>query len=313
MDLLLRRDFEAAALVRAHPPVIDDPHKRMCFELAGGAEVSGRIDVTRWRATTPDAPRGTTVDDSGALEVLAEPTPFAYDDTPGVWHVNFADPALFFGYGTALLAQDELQCLEHPAIGSLREALHAVGHARTADREGATPVLVAGLERRCELDTLPAPGRPHGLYGNEFADAPAATVRAALRLVKPPTRSNLIAMAAPAYGQGTYRRAQLDAIFATAYTGFAAAVVETQRLWPGAPTEVRTGFWGCGAFGGNRTVMVALQLIAARRAGVSRVRFYTVRPDGLADFERGTAAAAQPIDALLATLERERWGTSNGT
>lgn len=307
MELLLRRELEASVVIREHPPVLDHAHKRLCFELAGGAEVAGRIAVTRWRAAMPDLTRGTA--DGGPLEVIAEPTPFAYDRTPGVWHVNFADPALFFGYGTALLAQDELQALEHPVLGSLSAALHADGHARTADRDGATPVLVAGVERRCELDTMPAPGRPHGLYGNAFSDAPTAAVRAALRIVQPPTHSNLVAIAAPAYGQGTYRRAQLDQILATAYTGFAAAVAETQRLWPGTPAEIRTGFWGCGAFGGNRTVMVALQLIAARLAGVSRVRFYTVRPEGLADFERGAAAARQPIE----TLERERWGTGNGT
>src|SRR3569623_1231501 len=191
MDLLLRRELEAAMLVRAHPPRFDHPHKQLCFELAGGAEVAGPIAVTRWRAALPEIREG------GALEVIAEPTPFIYDGTPGVWHVNFADPDLFFGYGSALLAQDELQCLEHPVLGSLREALRAEGQARTADRDGATPVLVAGVERRCELDTMPAPGRPHGLYGNEFARARAAAVRAALRLVQPPTRSNQNAKDAP--------------------------------------------------------------------------------------------------------------------
>jgi hypothetical protein len=68
---------------------------------------------------------------------------------------------------------------------------------------------------------------------------------------------------------------------------------------------VCTGFWGCGAFGGNRTVMTALQLLAARKAGVARVRFFTVRPEGLADFERGAAA---PLEALV----REPWGVSDG-
>ena len=28
--------------------------------------------------------------------------------------------------------------------------------------------------------------------------------------------------------------------------------------------KVRTGFWGCGAFGGNRTLMTLLQLLADR-------------------------------------------------
>ena len=113
------------------------------------------------------------------------------------------------------------------------------------------------------------------------------------------------AIAAPAYGQGTYRQEHLDQIIATAFTGFAAAVAESERLWPGTPVTVCTGFWGCGAFGGNRTVMTALQLVAAKMAGVARVRFFTVRPEGLGDFERGAAAS-------VADLVHERWGTSDG-
>jgi hypothetical protein len=35
---------------------------------------------------------------------------------PGIvaWHLNFADPHVFFGYGGALFAQDEIQVAEHP-------------------------------------------------------------------------------------------------------------------------------------------------------------------------------------------------------
>jgi hypothetical protein len=292
MEQVLRREVEAAELVRRYPPLIEDAHKRMVFELCGGAETAGPLVITRWRAgAVPDAA-------GGRIEVDAVPTPFTYDGAPAVWHVNFADPALFFGYGSGLLAQDELQALEHPVLGSVREALASDKHALTIERGVATPVLVAGAERRCALDTT-------HLYGNAFADAPVAVVRSALRVLRPPTRTNLIAIAAPAYGQGTYRQDQLDQILATAYTGFAAAVAESARLWPGAPVTVCTGFWGCGAIGGNRTVMTALQLLAARKAGVARVRFFTVRPEGLADFERGAAA---PLEALV----REPWGVSDG-
>ncbi len=295
MELVLRREVEAADLVRRHPPLIDDAHKRMVFELCAGAETAGPLAITRWRAGHVPHARAGDVD----VDVIA--TPFAYDGAPAVWHVNFADPALFFGYGGGLLAQDELQALEHPVLGSVREALASEKHALTVERGVATPVLVAGAERRCALDTT-------HLYGNAFAGAPVAAVRSALEVLRPPTRTNVIAIAAPAYGQGTYRKEQLDQIIATAYTGFAAAVAESERLWPGVPVTVCTGFWGCGAFGGNRTVMTALQLVAARMAGVARVRFYTVRPDGVADFERGAAAARAPLEALL----RERWGVSDG-
>ncbi len=33
------------------------------------------------------------------------------------WHVNFADRHLFVAYGSPLMAQDEIQCMEHPVLG----------------------------------------------------------------------------------------------------------------------------------------------------------------------------------------------------
>jgi hypothetical protein len=299
MELVLRREVEAADLVRRHPPIIDDAHKRMVFELCAGADTTGPLAITRWRA-------GDIAAAWHDAEVTCVRGRYAYDRaSEGVWHVNFADPALFFGYGGGLLAQDELQALEHPVLGSVREALASDKHALTVERGIATPVLVAGAERRCALDTT-------HLYGNAFACAPVPAVRSALTVLQPPTRTNLIAIAAPAHGHGTYRREQLEQILVTAYTGFAAAVAETTRLWPGVPVEVRTGFWGCGAFGGNRHVMTILQLAAARLAGVSRVRFYAFDDAGQAvlDEARGVRLGADPIDAVL---ERGyRWGVSDG-
>ena len=173
------------------------------------------------------------------------------------------NPLLFYAYGGSLLAQDELQCAEHPALGSIREAL---GDQALTEEDGvATPVLVAGAERRCNLDTAPNldAGRPYGLYGNRFAAAPVEQVRAAVTPLRPPTRTNLVAMAAPT-GSARHMRPTLETIAVTAYTGFAAAVHESARLWPGVPVEVRTGFWGCGAFGGNRVVMSSLQISSRR-------------------------------------------------
>jgi hypothetical protein len=247
---------------------------------------------------------------------------YAGDDR-GVWHVNFADPQLFVAYGSPLLAQDELQAAEHPVLGAIREALIAEGQpARTEQDGAATPVLVIGAERRCTIETAPDldAGRIYGLYGNRFAAASPEIIRGAIRVHSPPTRTNLIAIAAPV-GSGEYTRPQLEQILVTAYTGYTAAIAETQRAWPGAPTEIRTGFWGCGAFGGNRQVMVILQLLAARLAGTSRLRFYAFDDTGRAHFTAGAATldrvlgiSGEPLGDLIERIADldYAWGVSDG-
>jgi hypothetical protein len=319
MQCLLRRDYDAATLVRDHPPRLRHPYKRLVYELCGGAATRGPIAVTRWMAAALPA-----VTVLAPTETVAMSGTYDYaGDDRGVWHVNFADPQLFVAYASAVLAQDELQAAEHPVLGAIREALLAEGQlALTEDATGATPVLVAGAERRCTIETAPTrePGREHGLYGNRFAAAPAEVVRRAIRVHPQPGRTNLVAIAAPV-GSGRYTRAQIEQILVTAYTGFSAAVRETARLWPSAAAEIRTGFWGCGAFGGNRQVMAILQLLAARLAGIARLRFYVFDDAGRASFTAGAAALdrvlAESGEPLGDVLERitglaYEWGTSDG-
>jgi hypothetical protein len=314
MHLILRRDYDAAVLVREHPPQLTHPHKQLVYALCGGAETTGPIALTRWYAER--------LPDTRALaptEVVLMPGHYDYaGEQRAVWHVNFADPVLFVAYGSALLAQDELQCAEHPALGSVREALLAENALALTEQDGiATPVLVAGVERRCTIETAPCDARPFGLYGNRFAMSPPDVVRGAVRVHRPPARSNLIAMAAPT-GWGDYTRPQLEQIVTTAYTGFAAAIAESERLWPGAPVEVRTGFWGCGAFGGNRHVMTMLQIFAARLAGVARLRFYVFDDAGRATFDAAAATLERVLGGTIAdVIERVAdldyaWGVSDG-
>jgi hypothetical protein len=323
LECLLRRRYDPTELLAAHPPRIDHPHKQLVFELACPAHAThaGAIELTRWAA----APLPPSVA-LASTDVVAVSGHYDYETRDALWHVNFADPHLFVSYGSSLLAQDELQAAEHPLLGSLREALIAEGQpALTVDGATPTPVLVAGVERRCEIATAPAPdaGRPLGLYGNRFAAASRDIVRTAVRVLDPPTRSNLIAMAAPYGGCGPYRPEELERVIVTAHTGFAAAVSESQRRWPGAPVEVRTGFWGCGAFGGNRRAMTLLQVLAARLAAVDRLRFYVFDESGHANFRAGMAdlehvlaggRAGEPIPEVIeriADLGYE-WGVGDG-
>ena len=315
MNCFFRRAYEAAELPKQFPPVLRDPNKQLAYDLAmSGARPAGEITVTRWHAL--DLPAEIPAPHPEEL-VLAGYYDYAAT-VASAWHVNFADPFLFVAYGSRLLAQDELQCVEHPALGAIREALQHEGlGALTEEPFGPTPVLVANVERRCTLETAASMARPLGLYGNQFTRADAATIRGALTRHEPARRSNLIAIAAPV-GSGRYTREQLERIVVTAYTGFAAAVHEAGA---GLDIEINTGFWGCGAFGGNREVMAALQLFAARLAGITRLRFYAVDDAGRAEFLRGRSAleralagttrVAEVIDRIDAA--GYLWGASNGT
>lgn len=312
MKSFFRRSYAAADLPKKFPPQLHNANKQLAFDLAmQGAVPAGEVTVTRWHPLAlPE-----TIPAARPEEVVLAGY---YDYAPAnAWHINFADPNLFVAYGSGLLAQDELQCVEHPALGSIREALDAENLAAWTEEDevGPTPILVANVERRCTLDTAVSLARPFGLYGNSFARADDKTIRGALVRHDPPRPSNLIAIAAPV-GSGRYTHAQLERIVVTAYTGFAAAVAESS-----GPVTVCTGFWGCGAFGGNRELMTALQFFAARLAGVARVQFYAFDDAGRADFLRGQAAlveASTGTTSVPSVIDRidelaYLWGVSNGT
>jgi len=274
-------------------------------------ELPTRIDTTK------------AADSVSVQESVYDYSPVAGTLSSVEWHVNFADTNLFFGYGSTLFAQDEIQAAEHPVLGALREALIAEGlHALTVEDGSPTPVLVMGAERRCRVATEPnaAEGRPHGLYGNAFALADLKAVQRATTRIDPPTISNLIAIAAPSGGYGFYREAEIEHILITAYSGFRAAVLESLRKQASAPCVVHTGFWGCGAFGGHRVLMAMLQILAAGMAGVDRLVFHTITEAGTEQLEAakvlireqlGTVATTSDIiDQILAM--GFKWGVSDG-
>jgi len=326
---LERMTFDVAALMAEHPPLIHHPNKRVVFEIAcgKGRECSGEIGYTQW----PAFPLPEHVDPTAGLDALEsrcgimdyEPV----EDFPGAveWHVNFADQMLFFAYGSGLFAQDEMQCAEHPVLGALVEALRADGRrAVTETADGPTPVLVTGVERRVKVKTNmnAKKGRPRGLYGNEFAVASPEAVQRATKRIDPPTITNIIAMAAPTYRNGRYERSMIERILVTAYTGFAAAVAESRRMAPGAPVAIHTGYWGCGAFGGNRVLMSLLQLLAAGMAEVTCLAFHTANAEDAPlveatriiteDLSSGESLSADDLIDRIDAMAFE-WGRSEGT
>ena len=300
-----RRDFVTSALMEEYRPAWHDPNKRIVFEIAcpPGAAHGGRLAYSRWTAMpVPTSLEGVAA--GRLVRVLDGYYDYASSLDPGEgieWHVNFADPHLFVAYASSLFAQDEMQVAEHPALGALREALVADRLAAvTVEKGEPTPVLVMGVERRCWVATDPdaAEGRPAGLYGNAFARADGDAVRRATTPIEPPTITNLIAMAAPPGDHGRYGADEIESVLTTAFAGFRAAVLESRRERGRATSvAVHTGYWGCGAFGGNRVLMALLQVLAADLAGLDQLVFHVGGPGGRDPLEE----ALRLIDSRLGT------------
>ncbi len=330
-----RIELSAEVLMSEHPPLITNANKRTVFDIAcpQGALHVGNVGYSRWGA--PGLPKDALVNVERAVS-RTTPQPGFFDyassaDSPEAfeWHLNFAANELFVSYGGGAFAQDEMQVAEHPALAALREALidrDFVATTIAREQGSPTPVLVTNVERRCSIATFPDPaeGRPMGLYGRAFSAADSATVQRATTRIEPPTMSNIIAIVAPAFGVGRYTDIQIAWILATAFTGFRAAVLETALVAPGAPVTIHTGFWGCGAFGGNHVLMTILQLIAAEMAHVDSIVFHTAEREG----ENAFAAGAMLLEYSLAKDAQEisvidligniddlgfQWGVSNGT
>ena len=194
--ILQSAEFDAAALLKDHPPVWRHAFKKAIYERIQREGVPPRASLryTRWQC--------------GSLPELCSLSPCRIEERngfydyaavgPDIWHLNFADARLFAAYGSQLMAQDEWQVMEHPVLGSLREWLLHEGHtALTFEYGRATPVLVVNAPRQCAIDLgAPASGNERigwkriiasmrlsgasrgTLYGNQFATASLDAVMA---------------------------------------------------------------------------------------------------------------------------------------
>lgn len=189
--------------------------------------------------------------------------------------------------------------------------------------------MICNAERVIELDT-------QNIYGNKFAKAThEELVKAAKRIAKPQT-VNLIAMQAQKHGQGVYTYDQVYSMLATAYTAFKAAQILAKRAYdmnnlrvhPNRKrddihhlrTIIHTGWWGCGAFGNDRTMSLITQQLAARWAQVDAIVFHKVdsgdrpiteRAHKFTDSMRTATDVKKVVEAIL-QLKLE-WGKSDGT
>ncbi|KAH3765352.1 Tyrosyl-tRNA synthetase [Pelomyxa schiedti] len=344
------RQFDAAVIGKTYPPKVTSPNKRIVYGMSCAKPHQGIITFTRWRAMSLQSAYKIThptlspsLDFSGTLlncvdgAFLYEPVDPNSNIVP--WHMNFADKQLFGFYGGSLFAQDEMQVAEHPILASLRAALLACPDELckpiTSNASQPTPCAIRGAERRVHIAIEPntSLGRPNGLYGHQFGQAPANVVTEACTLLSPPTISNILAMEAPKFGKGAYTLSQLNFILQTAYTGYKAAVLESKAymLEQGKSTTepfvvMHTGGWGTGAFGGNKVVMTLMQVIAAAFAGVGQIMFHCFDNSGRDAFTEAVSILETvippitnsnhqvPVSSLLNAIQALGllWGQTDG-
>ena len=192
--------------------------------------------------------------------------------------------------------------------------------------------MISNTDRALSLDIKE-------IYGNAFTKATEEQLRRAFTKVEPPENVNLIAIEAPSYGSGSYTRDQIRFALTNCFTGFKAALIlgnkthalntrgqgfPPQRLRGAAPqrfrTIIHTGWWGCGAYGNNRQLMLVIQILAARWAQVDTIIFHTQNNHYQKDIDEARKIAdkflgSKDANAVIDDLVRSnfQWEKSNNT
>lgn len=337
-ELLQQIEFDISNLMTEHSPKWRHSHKKAIFERLRreGPTPEVTLRYTRWRMAS-------LTGEMKVWSVMLDQLPgfFRYDSSgPDIWHLNFADSRLFAAYGSPLMAQDEWQVMEHPVLAAVREALLDGDLPALTRQDGvSTPTLLMNVLRQCELNLAGDGSRPlssreriarffgfghkmaRSLYGNAFQQASLEEIAAVTSIIAKPSLTNVIAISALS-GRGLYTRNQIRDTLETAWSGFKAATLESKLVGgESAGITVHTGWWGCGAFGGNRILMAMLQVIAARLAGVGKLVFHVGQDN---DFHSLTEANKEldhlihsevvNIESMLDQLVdlRFSWGASDG-
>lgn len=210
-------------------------------------------------------------------------------------------------------AQDEIQFAEHPVLVSVGTAIGKGDHGSkrlirsTIDGVRATPVLLEGVPRYCAIES-------EGIYGLLFRNAHESAIRSRVTPLNPPGMSNIFAISAPRSQNGQkYSGDLIERIIRTAFSGFRATVLTSGDV------TIHSGFWGCGAFGNNRQLMTAIQVLAAGAAGVKRLVFWVPHAGYLSNYDGGLNLAQILADrqtpAVITALEEcgFLFGAGNGS
>ena len=316
--LLASQTLSAPRLLKLHPPRIEYAKKQLLFDISLSRGLSGDASVLRYQEIPLPSTYQPYEEDT---PIVARKGYFQYttSDRTEDWFMNFAHHDLFHGYGLFMFAQDEIQVAEHPVLASFREMMLAgAAGLRPMTVEGGvpTPVLFRRLQRTVAIDT-------RSIYGARFARADEGAIRKSVRPIEPPTLSNILAIEAPiSSGNKVYDRAEVEGALRTAFSGFRAAVLSSvDAVKAGKPIVLHTGNWGCGAYGGNRQLMLSIQMMAARLAGIAELVIYGGADSnddvGVFDAELSRRFKFKPGVAVSRVVDRLvaagfQWGTPDG-
>ena len=306
-------------LIQNYLPEYTCANKKTKFEeaLRIYKNQTGNIGVSRWKFTGGKLPLM-----KNAVNVQFRDDYFCYDDKDSadtkVYYLNYADPNLFGYYDSDLFAQDEIQTLEHPLLGSVMEYIdkNETEQLKSLTEEDGepTPYIVEGAPYWLKVVTNPVlpTGEVLNLYGRNFCRASKEILDIAVTPVVEEKKNNIIAMAAPALGQGEYKRKQIEQILKAVIAAFSAEVSLTR----GKKCVIHTGNWGAGAFGNNRELIYLAQLLGASAAGGAELVFHAINADDFAvaqkkfDDWKGSADFAECVDFFVS--QHYLWGNGDG-
>jgi len=274
-----------------NPPHFSNQNKAHAYQVLTAGRDLTEESITIRKTTLSNPPDREHLFNRPKTQVQLFEGTFPYPVGEHHWTANFGDPHLFFGCEGPLLAQDELQVLEFPALSHLHRAILNTPFARL-DTMGSC-LLIEGAKRHGHLDTsreFPGFGN---LYGNRFRAASFQQIDEALARFEIPLNSKLFVFCAPNISPDLegqpYRYEHLHHLFINAYAAFKGI----QEKDPNA--VIHTGNWGCGAFGNSVAAQALMQIAAARLAGIKRIHYYPLLQ----------AAEFNAAEQLFDQIERE--------
>lgn len=326
-----RVSVKCQELIKDYQPVYMNPFKKEIFSKAlfSHRKQRGIIKISR---VTFNRERPEILLEKNPLKIRTIPQFYDYTQDKNtearfVWYVNFADPLLFGYYDCNAFAQDEIQTLEMPLLASsmiyldkkqfdgLKTNTVVIDNSSGFPQKCATPYLFENVPYWISVNTNPVlkDGTTANLYGQNFRRSSKEALEAGIKIYQPELKTNIIAIAAPACGNGTYTREQLQLILETLISSFGGAVKQS-KLARRTTTVIHSGNWGCGAFGSNRELMYLCQIYAASVCGVDEIIFHSASKEILNAHEKVNhieekAAVSQAVEYLYA--QKYQWNISD--